>query len=160
MCAHSSAKSTVAGREAAAQRSTRRLPCARYRNRVSPGTEDVFDDAFWANLDVVINALDNVNARLYVDSRCVYFGKPLLESRHAWAQGQHADGHPAPHRKLRCAGPCCSAHFPLRPTSSSMHRRPGACCRFFLAAGTAVERRCRHRGLPGSGSPGTSSGGS
>ncbi len=31
-------------------------------------------------LDLVVNALDNVNARLYVDSRCVYFGKPLLES--------------------------------------------------------------------------------
>jgi hypothetical protein len=28
----------------------------------------------------VVNALDNVNARLYVDQRCVYFGKPLLES--------------------------------------------------------------------------------
>ena len=27
-----------------------------------------------------MNALDNVNARLYVDSRCVYFCKPLLES--------------------------------------------------------------------------------
>eukprot|EP00959_Pyramimonas_sp_CCMP1952_P029863 626688-Pyramimonas_sp.AAC.1 len=40
----------------------------------------VFDDAFWGNLDVVVNALDNVNARLYVDSRCVYFRKPLLES--------------------------------------------------------------------------------
>ena len=29
---------------------------------------------------MVVNALDNVNARLYVDSRCVYFNKPLLES--------------------------------------------------------------------------------
>jgi molybdopterin/thiamine biosynthesis adenylyltransferase len=28
----------------------------------------------------IVNALDNVNARLYVDSRCVYFCKPLLES--------------------------------------------------------------------------------
>ena len=37
-------------------------------------------DEFWGGLDVVVNALDNVNARLYVDSRCVYFGKPLLES--------------------------------------------------------------------------------
>ena len=27
-----------------------------------------------------VNALDNVNARLYVDGRCVYFKKPLLES--------------------------------------------------------------------------------
>ena len=50
------------------------------QNRVSPDTEDVFDDDFWQGLDVVVNALDNVNARLYVDSRCVYFGKPLLES--------------------------------------------------------------------------------
>ncbi len=40
----------------------------------------MFDDAFWGGLDVVVNALDNVNARLYVDSRCVYFGRPLLES--------------------------------------------------------------------------------
>lgn len=42
--------------------------------------QTVFDDAFWGGLDVVVNALDNVNARLYVDSRCVYFGRPLLES--------------------------------------------------------------------------------
>ncbi len=41
------------------------------QNRVSPETETVFNDAFWEGLDVVVNALDNVNARLYVDSRCV-----------------------------------------------------------------------------------------
>jgi hypothetical protein len=29
----------------------------------------VFDDTFWEGLDLVVNALDNVNARLYVDSR-------------------------------------------------------------------------------------------
>lgn len=50
------------------------------QNRVSPDTEDVFNDKFWEGLDCVVNALDNVNARLYVDARCVYFGKPLLES--------------------------------------------------------------------------------
>uniref|UniRef100_A0A7R9V7B7 E1 ubiquitin-activating enzyme n=1 Tax=Chlamydomonas euryale TaxID=1486919 RepID=A0A7R9V7B7_9CHLO len=50
------------------------------KDRVSPDTEAVFNDSFWGELDVVVNALDNVNARLYVDSRCVYFCKPLLES--------------------------------------------------------------------------------
>lgn len=50
------------------------------QNRVSPDTENVFNDAFWEGLDLVVNALDNINARLYVDSRCVYFAKPLLES--------------------------------------------------------------------------------
>ncbi|KAL7124726.1 hypothetical protein ABFS83_14G068100 [Erythranthe nasuta] len=50
------------------------------QNRVGTETESVFHDAFWENLNVVINALDNVNARLYVDQRCLYFQKPLLES--------------------------------------------------------------------------------
>jgi ubiquitin-activating enzyme E1 len=48
--------------------------------RVGADTEDTFDDTFWESLDGVVNALDNIQARLYVDSRCVWFGKPLLES--------------------------------------------------------------------------------
>ncbi|KDO35490.1 hypothetical protein SPRG_00337 [Saprolegnia parasitica CBS 223.65] len=47
---------------------------------VAPTTEHVFDDTFWSNLDFVTNALDNVKARLYVDSKCVFYKKPLLES--------------------------------------------------------------------------------
>ncbi|MES1917763.1 MAG: hypothetical protein MHM6MM_009471 [Cercozoa sp. M6MM] len=47
---------------------------------VGPDTEDTFNDAFWASLDCVVNALDNVKARKYVDSKCVFFEKPLLES--------------------------------------------------------------------------------
>lgn len=50
------------------------------QNRVSPDTENIFDDSFWNSLDLIVNALDNVTARLYVDSRCVYFKKALLES--------------------------------------------------------------------------------
>ena len=50
------------------------------QERVAPTTETVFDDAFWSSLNLVVNALDNVTARLYVDARCVYHGKPLLES--------------------------------------------------------------------------------
>eukprot|EP00499_Haloplacidia_sp_CaronLabIsolate_P005863 CAMPEP_0196769604 /NCGR_PEP_ID=MMETSP1104-20130614/633_1 /TAXON_ID=33652 /ORGANISM="Cafeteria sp., Strain Caron Lab Isolate" /LENGTH=1139 /DNA_ID=CAMNT_0042139701 /DNA_START=23 /DNA_END=3442 /DNA_ORIENTATION=+ len=47
---------------------------------VCPDTETTFDDAFWEGQDFVTNALDNIKARLYVDSRCVFYGKPLLES--------------------------------------------------------------------------------
>lgn len=39
-----------------------------------------FGDDFFATLDGVTNALDNVKARLYMDQRCVLFEKPLLES--------------------------------------------------------------------------------
>ncbi|KAF8096482.1 hypothetical protein N665_0307s0013 [Sinapis alba] len=72
------AKSTVAATAAAGINS--RLKIDALQNRVGPETENVFDDSFWENLTVVVNALDNVTARLYVDSRCVYFQKPLLES--------------------------------------------------------------------------------
>lgn len=47
---------------------------------VGKNTENVFDDAFWERLDLVVNGLDNIQARLYVDERCVEFKKPLLES--------------------------------------------------------------------------------
>lgn len=42
--------------------------------------EGVFGDAFFEGIDFVTNALDNVAARQYMDQRCVYYGKPLLES--------------------------------------------------------------------------------
>ncbi|KAF5446670.1 hypothetical protein F2P56_032279 [Juglans regia] len=72
------AKSTVAA--AAAASINPHLKIEALQNRIGPDTENVFDDTFWENLSVVINALDNVNARLYVDQRCLYFQKPLLES--------------------------------------------------------------------------------
>ncbi|KAI5785600.1 hypothetical protein DFH27DRAFT_264961 [Peziza echinospora] len=50
------------------------------RDRVGPDTEHVFNEDFWEQLDLVTNALDNVEARTYVDRRCVFFRKPLLES--------------------------------------------------------------------------------
>ncbi|SZE99427.1 unnamed protein product [Blumeria hordei] len=50
------------------------------RDRVGADTENVFDENFWRKLDGVTNALDNVDARRYVDQRCVFFQKPLLES--------------------------------------------------------------------------------
>jgi ubiquitin-activating enzyme E1 len=47
---------------------------------VGPNTEEVFNDDFWASLDGVCNALDNMESRLYIDRCCVKYEKPLLES--------------------------------------------------------------------------------
>jgi ubiquitin-activating enzyme E1 len=41
--------------------------------RVDPENEITFDDKFWDSLNFVVNAVDNVKARLYVDSRCVWY---------------------------------------------------------------------------------------
>ncbi|KAK5165139.1 E1 ubiquitin-activating protein [Saxophila tyrrhenica] len=50
------------------------------KDRVSQETEEIFNEDFWESLDGVTNALDNVDARTYVDRRCVFFRKPLLDS--------------------------------------------------------------------------------
>lgn len=51
-----------------------------HQNRVGPETEKTYNDDFFESLDGVTNALDNVDARMYMDRRCVYYRKPLLES--------------------------------------------------------------------------------
>lgn len=49
-------------------------------NRVGPDSEDIYDDTFFRGLDGVANALDNVEARNYMDRRCIFYQKSLLES--------------------------------------------------------------------------------
>lgn len=48
--------------------------------KVGAESENLFNDDFWNGLDFVTNALDNVDARTYVDRKCVFYKKPLLES--------------------------------------------------------------------------------
>uniref|UniRef100_A0A0N5CF83 E1 ubiquitin-activating enzyme n=1 Tax=Strongyloides papillosus TaxID=174720 RepID=A0A0N5CF83_STREA len=48
--------------------------------KVGADTESVFHDEFFSNINGVLNALDNVEARRYMDRRCVFYRLPLLES--------------------------------------------------------------------------------
>lgn len=51
------------------------------QHKVCPQTEYTnYNDAFFESQHIVINALDNVEARRYMDSRCVTNQRPLLES--------------------------------------------------------------------------------
>lgn len=54
--------------------------CKDMTNLVCPDTEDLFDADFWNGQDFIINAVDNVKARKYIDSRCTWYGKPLIDS--------------------------------------------------------------------------------
>ncbi|OIR58837.1 MAG: ubiquitin activating enzyme E1 [Amphiamblys sp. WSBS2006] len=58
-----------------------------HEESVGAETENVFDDVFFEGLDVVINGLDNVPARKYIDEKCVFHGLPLLESGTLGAKG-------------------------------------------------------------------------
>uniref|UniRef100_A0A3B1IMX7 Ubiquitin like modifier activating enzyme 6 n=1 Tax=Astyanax mexicanus TaxID=7994 RepID=A0A3B1IMX7_ASTMX len=48
--------------------------------KVCPATEDTYSDAFYSRINLVVTALDNVEARRYVDSRSVSNQKALLDS--------------------------------------------------------------------------------
>uniref|UniRef100_A0AAR2KEG1 Ubiquitin-activating enzyme E1 C-terminal domain-containing protein n=1 Tax=Pygocentrus nattereri TaxID=42514 RepID=A0AAR2KEG1_PYGNA len=56
------------------------LQIAAQLNKVCPATEDMYNDAFYSRLNLVVTALDNVEARRYVDSRSVSNQKALLDS--------------------------------------------------------------------------------
>ncbi|KAE9551105.1 hypothetical protein FO519_005683 [Halicephalobus sp. NKZ332] len=56
------------------------LNIAALSERVAEDTEAIFNDDFFSKLDCVTNALDNIDARRYMDRRCIYYRLPLLES--------------------------------------------------------------------------------
>lgn len=51
-----------------------------HENRVGTETENVYNDDFFEKLDGVANALDNVDARIYMDRRCVFYRRMLIDS--------------------------------------------------------------------------------
>ena len=51
-----------------------------HNSEVGKNTEDTFNSAFWKSNDIIIGALDNVEARKYVDSKCNDFNIPLFDS--------------------------------------------------------------------------------
>mmetsp|Transcript_8237 Transcript_8237/g.9418 ORF Transcript_8237/g.9418 Transcript_8237/m.9418 type:complete len:786 (-) Transcript_8237:144-2501(-) len=73
-----SSKSTAAAKAVKVMNPS--LKVTSYEDKVAPETEDTFNDDFMGSLDLVCTALDNVEARLYVDGRCLSYGIPMLES--------------------------------------------------------------------------------
>lgn len=58
-----------------------------HENKVCTETENVYSEFFFEHLDGVANALDNVDARLFVDRKCVIYRKPLIDSGTLGAMG-------------------------------------------------------------------------
>eukprot|EP01087_Luapelamoeba_hula_P012828 TRINITY_DN3622_c0_g1_i1.p1 TRINITY_DN3622_c0_g1~~TRINITY_DN3622_c0_g1_i1.p1 ORF type:complete len:1066 (-),score=192.27 TRINITY_DN3622_c0_g1_i1:111-3308(-) len=71
-------KSTTAANAALAMNNE--LHIESHLKKVGTESEDIYTDHFFRSLDLVVNALDNINARLYVDQRCVTNQRALLES--------------------------------------------------------------------------------
>lgn len=71
-------KSTTAAK--AALQMNPALQVTAYQEKVASETEHLFGDDFYDKLSGVCTALDNVEARLYVDQRCLFYRLPMLES--------------------------------------------------------------------------------
>lgn len=71
-------KSEVAAREA--KKMNKDLNIEWQQNKICPETEELYDKTFFDNIHGIANALDNIQARLYVDKRCIFHNKPLFES--------------------------------------------------------------------------------
>ncbi|EPY35509.1 ubiquitin-activating enzyme E1 [Angomonas deanei] len=71
-------KSLVAGNAATSINPAMRVTA--FDQKMAPETEGTFNETFWNSHSVVLNALDNVASRKYVDERCLFYKKPLFES--------------------------------------------------------------------------------
>lgn len=65
---------------AAARAMNPSLKITAFQEKVAADTEHLFGDDFYDKLSGVCTALDNVEARLYVDQRCLFYRLPMLES--------------------------------------------------------------------------------
>ena len=63
-----------------AQKMNNDLRVKSFKKRVATENENIFTDEFWDGLNCIINAVDNVHARKYVDAKCLLHNKPLFES--------------------------------------------------------------------------------
>lgn len=73
-------KSTVAAREAVVLNPDMAQRIKAYTTRAAKDSEGIFNDGFYDSIDVILNALDNVDARLYMDSRSIYHAVPMVDS--------------------------------------------------------------------------------
>lgn len=65
----------------AIMRFSRNIKIESHSAKVGDVNQGPFDDDFWAKqVDIVLNALDNVEARLYMDAQCVANQKALVDS--------------------------------------------------------------------------------
>jgi ubiquitin-activating enzyme E1 len=51
-----------------------------YENKVCKDSEDIFNKEFHDKVDIYLNALDNIDARKYMDNQAIKYEKPLIDS--------------------------------------------------------------------------------
>jgi len=71
-------KSKIACREV--KKMNPNFNCEDRQSRIGPENENIFDNNFWEEQNCIFNAVDNIEARKYIDRQCTFYEKPLIES--------------------------------------------------------------------------------
>ena len=71
-------KSATACREA--KKINENFNCIDRQSRIGPENENIYNEKFWTEQTCIINAVDNIKARKYIDSQCTFYEKPLIDS--------------------------------------------------------------------------------
>jgi len=77
-CDVGKSKSKCACREA--KKMNENFNCIDKQSRVGPENEIIFDENFWNEQNFIINAVDNIEARKYIDRNCTFYEKTLIDS--------------------------------------------------------------------------------
>lgn len=54
--------------------------CIHFKTRVNQESENFFDEKFWQKQDFIINAVDNIQARVYIANQSLIYKKILIDS--------------------------------------------------------------------------------
>ena len=54
--------------------------CVSYKTRLDQESENFFNEEFWNKQDYIINAVDNIKARIYIADQCLIYKKILIDS--------------------------------------------------------------------------------
>ena len=71
-------KSIIASKEATKLNTD--FHCNPMKARIGIENENIFDEKFWEKQDFIINAVDNVEARLYISEQSIIYRKKLIDS--------------------------------------------------------------------------------
>ena len=71
-------KSLCACREA--KKINQNFNCLDRQSKIGPENENIFNEKFWTEQNYIINAVDNVEARRYIDKQSTFYEKCLIDS--------------------------------------------------------------------------------
>lgn len=62
--------------------------CCSYQQKVCKESENIFNQKFWIKQNLIIFAVDNNDARRYINSQCIKYEKVLINSGTLGTEGK------------------------------------------------------------------------